>query len=69
MALRDMEIKPLEGWLIADQARLILGTSKQTVLDMMEAGKFSTLHYIGNHSVYVVREEEVWEMKKIREQT
>lgn len=61
------EAKPLPGWLIAKQVAEILGLSRQSVYNHMDAGHFQSLHVIGDNPTFVISADEVYEMKHGRD--
>lgn len=61
----------LEEWVTLPTAAQMLGVTKQTVHNMVAAGKFPSVHTIsgtGKRNIYVVRRAEVFDVRAARQQ-
>jgi hypothetical protein len=64
----EINAKPLEGWLIAEQAAQILGLTKQSVHNLIRNGEFQNVRYVGFKPTYLLEETEVRKLKRIRDE-
>ena len=65
----ERKVPYLEDWVTPGLAAKMLGVSKQAVHNLMEAGKFDSLHRVnadGDRPFYVLRGNEVEKMTQAR---